>query len=67
MDDVRPKAAPLTPDDRRVKTLMEISDWVEAHAGAVPQLNGDLKEKILARSLKALRRDANEGLRTYDK
>ncbi len=67
LEDVRPKVAPITPDDRRVKSLMEIADWVDAHDGHVPQNNGDLKEKILARSLSALRRDAHDGLKAYDR
>ena len=67
LDGVRPKAAPVTPDDRRVKSLMEIADWVDAHGGILPQNKGDLKEKMLARSLSALRRDAHEGLRVYDR
>lgn len=67
LDDVHPKAAPITPDDRRVKTLLEITEWAEAHDGCAPQNNGDLKEKLLARSLAALRRDANENLKSYDR
>ncbi len=66
LDDVRPKTASITPDDRRIKTLFEITEWVEAHEGRTPQSTGDLKEKMLARSLAALQRDANEGLKTYD-
>lgn len=67
LEGVRPKAAPITPDDRRVKSLMEITDWVEAHEGKRPQSKGDLKEKMLARSLTALQRDAHDGLRVYDR
>lgn len=67
LDGVRPKAAPITPDDRRVKTLLEITDWVDAHDGKRPQNCGDLKEKMFARSLKALQRDAHDGLRAYDR
>lgn len=67
LEGVHPKAVPVTPDDRRVKSLMEIANWVDAHEGNLPQNNGDLKEKMLARSLKALRRDAHDGLRAYDR
>lgn len=67
LDGVRPKAAPITADDRRVKTLMEITGWAEAHNGQAPKDSGDLKEKILARSLAALRQEANEGLKAYDR
>lgn len=67
LEGVRPKAAPITPDDRRVKSLMEIAEWVDAHEGKRPQGNGDLKEKMMARSLKALQHDAHDGLRVYDR
>ena len=67
LDGVRPKAAPITPDDRRVKALLEVTDWVEDNKGRIPQSTGDLKEKIMARSLATLKRDAHEGLRTYDR
>lgn len=66
LEDVLPKSAAITPDDRRVKALIEITQWVEAHEGRMPQCGGDLKEKMLARSLVALKRDANEGLKAYD-
>ena len=29
LDDVRPKAAPLTLDDKRVKAFMEVTQWSE--------------------------------------
>lgn len=67
LDGVRPKTAPFTSDDRRVKTLLEITNWVEANEGRKPQSTGDLKEKMMARSLTALTRDANEEIRVYDR
>lgn len=67
LEGVRPKPSPITPDDRRVKSLMEIAGWVDAHEGKRPQDNGDLKEKMLARSLMVLQRDAHDGLRAYDR
>ena len=67
LDGVRTKAAHITPDDRRVKALLEVTDWVEANQGRIPQDTGDLKEKIMARSLAVLIRDVNEGLRFYDR
>lgn len=67
LSDVRLKAAPITPDDRRVKTLIEITQWVEIHEGHMPQNTGNLKEKMMARSLIALKRDAHDGLRVYDR
>lgn len=67
LEDVRPNPTPVTPDDRRVKTLYEITEWVEANEGRIPGNTGDLKEKMMARSLVALRRDAHDGLRVYDR
>ena len=67
LDGVRPNAAPITHDDRRVKTLIEITEWVEVHDGRMPQNTGDLKEKIMAKSLVAIKRDAHDGLRVYDR
>lgn len=64
---IRPKAAPITPDDRRVKTLIEITEWVEENNGRLPNNKGDFKEKMMARSLAALRRDATVELMAYDK
>lgn len=66
-DNVRPKTAQMTADDRRVKALIEITEWTDAHDGRAPQSNGDLKEKLLARSLAALRQDAQKGLKVYDR
>ncbi len=68
LDDVRPKEARLTSDDRRVKTLLEITEWCESHDGRLPQKDRrDLREKTLARNLIALRRDATESLKPYDR
>lgn len=68
LDGVRPKEARLTADDRRVKTLLEITEWCEAHDGRLPSRSGaDLKEKQFARNLVALRRDAVNMLEPYDR
>ena len=37
LDGVRPKEARLTANDRRVKTLLEITEWCEAHGGRPPK------------------------------
>jgi hypothetical protein len=66
-DNVRPKTTPMTPEDRRVKTLIEITEWADAHNGRAPQSKGDLKEKLLARSLAALKQDAQGGIKAYDR
>lgn len=68
LDGVRPKEARLTANDRRVKTLLEITEWCEAHGGRPPSRSGtDLKEKQFARNLVALRRDAVDMLEPYDR
>lgn len=68
LDGVRPKEARLTADDRRVKTLLEITEWCEANDGRLPSRSGaDLKEKQYVRNLAALRRDAIDMLEPYDR
>lgn len=67
LEDVRPKAAPLTVDDKRVKALMEVTQWSEDNGNRRPQNDGDLKERILARTLMALRRDSKDFLADYDR
>ncbi|MDD2961279.1 MAG: DEAD/DEAH box helicase family protein [Muribaculaceae bacterium] len=65
--DVRPKAQPITADDRRVKALYEITEWVEANGGRLPRRDGEFKEKLIARLLEALKKDAAESLIAYDR
>lgn len=64
---VRPLAPKPTAHDRSAQKLEEIIVWVEKH-GREPRQEGDLKEKLLAASLKALRR-SNElaSLKQYDR
>lgn len=63
--DVRPKPKAPTPDDRLAQKLLEVNKWVAEH-GSEPKADGDLKEKLLATSLKALRTKATDSLRQYD-
>lgn len=66
MADVRPKPKAPTPDDRMAQKLVEINKWI-ATCGHEPMSDGgSFQEKLLARSLKALREQVNEGLRQYD-
>ncbi len=68
LEEVRPKEARLTADDRKVKIFLEITEWCEAHEGRLPQRNGvDRQEKIYARNLEALRREATDMLEAYDR
>ena len=62
---VRPKAAALTASDRMVAKLYELTEWVETN-GRLPQRGGSLKEKLLAASLEALRRE-RDALGAYDR
>lgn len=64
--DVRPKPKAPTPDDRMAQKLMDVNKWF-AENGHEPMLTGgSFQEKLLARSLKALREQANDSLRQYD-
>ena len=67
LDDVRPKVAPLTLDDKRVKAFMEVTQWSEENGNRRPKDDGDLKERIMARTLMALRRDSKDFLADYDR
>ena len=67
LDDVHPKVAPLTLDDKRVKAFMEVTQWSEDNGNRRPQNDGDLKERIMARTLMALRRDSKDFLADYDR
>jgi hypothetical protein len=68
-DDVHPKAKPISPDDRLAMKLEEINKWIDAN-GREPSSNGDLKEKLLCRSLLRLRKGKDsekENLKQYDR
>ncbi len=67
LDDVRPKVAPLTLDDKRVKAFMEVTQWSEDNGNRKPKNDADLKERIMARTLMALRRDSKDFLADYDR
>lgn len=67
LDDVRPKVAALTLDDKRVKAFMEVTQWSEENGNRRPKDDGDLKERIMARTLMALRRDSKDFLADYDR
>ena len=46
---------------------MEITQWSEANGRRVPREDGNsLKEKMMARALKALKDEAGEELAAYD-
>lgn len=65
LESVRPKTTPLTANDRRVKTLLEISEWVKNNS-RLPLRSGTIKEKCLWKSLDTLRKEASEELKAYD-
>lgn len=58
LDDVRPKVAPLTANDRMQQKLVEVNDWI-AKNGREPKEEGDLKEKMMFAAMTALK---NRGL-----
>lgn len=62
---VRPKPKAPTPDDRMAQKMLEVNKWVEEH-GNEPGMNGSLKEKLLAATLKGLRQKSSDSLRQYD-
>ena len=67
LEDVHPKVTSVTADDKKVKKLMEITQWSEVNGQRVPREDGDsLKEKMMARALKALKEETGEELAAYD-
>ena len=54
LTDVRPKPIAPTADDRLQQKLAEVSDWI-AKNGREPRRDGDLKEKMMAAALNALK------------
>ncbi len=67
LDGVRPKPKAPTADDRLAVKLEEVTKWVEEHGGKLPEKSGGLKEKLLVASLAALRQQATDSLRQYDR
>ena len=64
--DVRLKPQAPTPDDRMAQKLLEVNKWFEAHGHEPMATGSSFQEKLLARSLKALREHTNGSLRQYD-
>lgn len=61
LDGVKPKAAPVTADDRMQKKIDELRDWIEQN-GREPQLTSrNIQEKLKAKSLETIK---NMGLWT---
>jgi len=56
LDGVRPKAAPITADDRMSQKLAEVETWISDH-GREPKRDGDLKEKMMWAAMTALRKN----------
>ena len=57
LDDVRPKVAAPTFNDRKDKQVAELEAWIAAH-GREPQRNGDLTEKRMWARLTAVRKQS---------
>lgn len=54
LDGVRPKTIAPTADDRMGKKMAEVQAWIEEH-GREPQMDGDLKEKMMCAAMIGLR------------
>lgn len=54
LDDVRPKPTAPTANDRMLQKLDEVKQWIDNH-GREPGKNGDLKEKMMAAAMTALK------------
>lgn len=64
---VRPTTPKPTAHDRSAMKLEEIAIWVEAH-GREPHKEGNLKERLMATALEALRRSPElQSLKVYDR
>ena len=63
---VHPKSRRMTVDDRLVAKLEEINQWVETHKRE-PDEKGGLKERLLCRALKSLRKNNKDLLTAYDR
>ena len=57
LDDVRPKVAAPTFNDRKDKQVAELEAWIAAH-GREPRRNGDLTEKRMWARLTDLKKQA---------
>ena len=55
LEGVKPKAPPITADDRMQKKIEELREWIEAN-GHEPDVNSkNIREKLMAVSLKTLK------------
>lgn len=54
LEGVRPKAPAPTANDRMQQKLAEVNNWI-AQNGREPRKDGDLKERLLYASLRALK------------
>lgn len=70
LEGVRPPAPKITANDRLLKELLKLEEWVEGN-GREPSATGPFEEKLLAKSLKAIKAKAKDGLHEtlaeYDK
>ena len=55
LEGVKPKAPPVTADDRMQKKIEELREWIEAN-GQEPDVNSkSIREKLMAVSLQTLK------------
>lgn len=61
LEGVRPPAPKITANDRLLKELLKLEEWVEG-AGREPSAEGPFEEKLMAKSLYAIKQKAADGL-----
>lgn len=65
-DNIRPKTVRQTVDERLVKKLEEITNWVETN-GHLPSPDGDFRQKGMLRALESMRNNNYDALKDYDR
>ncbi len=61
LEGVRPPAPKITANDRLLKELLRIEEWVENN-GRKPSATGSLDEKMIYKSLNAIREKSKDEL-----
>lgn len=61
LEGVRPPASKITANDRLLKELLNIEEWV-ANNGRKPSATGTLEEKLVARRLDAIKEKSKDEL-----
>lgn len=62
LEGVRPPSPKITANDRLLKELLKIEEWVSEN-GRKPSPTGSFEEKKMSRSLNAIKEKSDNGLR----